>query len=1215
MRRQLSLIACLLFPLLLQAEGISREQAAQIATHFLSTHGGGARARAVAGGVDSRQLTALEPSGRGSVGDALLERLHIFNVSSNGGYVIVSSNDQTQPILGYAHSGQLSLDSLPPHVASFLQGYAEQLDWIESHPQTASERRLPPYGAIQPLLHTTWAQDSPYNYLCPTYNGMVCTTGCMATAVAQIMNYHQHPAQSKRIPAYTTSTYGIKVSAQEPTRIDWANMPNKLNLSTSSRQNTAVATLMLLAGTALTMDYSPYASGAYSPDVAPALTNYFDYDSSTRQITRLFYTIDEWQTTICQELAQGRPVYYSGLSEGGGHAFVIDGYDGDGYFHVNWGWNGDNDGYYQLEILDPRDYSGVGAGTGGTGFSREQVAVIGIQPRQGSSSSSEPSRLTVRRMAVQGRNTYSRMGNAAFSGITIGTSMYNEGTTTQTFEMGLGVFNESGDCLTTVSADRRSLDPQTGMVLTIDKLSFGRGWSDGTYTIKAISRVSGQQQWLVNTGSNKYAIEAIISGSQLTLTPYGGNLSGSLSIDGTLGMGKEVSVEAWLQNSGKDFSNYLFLFVGGTLINGRVFELGAGESGTFTTRCVLPLSGQQTVKLCTDELGENVVAQTTVNIAEAPEANLTIAATCPDVSDRVLRGPTLKCSLSVTNNLRSTYEEDIIANLFKVTPGSTTASLSQEQRFQASIAGYRTETFNATFTNLEVGAQYLVLVYYMSKAVQTEGCRTNVFKVDEAAIELFTVTGLSLQDQPYYSGVEGQLTVSVRNDGNVDHGTLYAWLDGEKAGTISISSHSAGLERSYGVAIKPRQAGTSTFTISSDASGRETIYSTTIAVEEPQPQFTLTAMELLTEQPEAGQPVDISLTLNNTGLAADGRLYLLVNGKVEETLELSITPWIETTMTVSFTPPSAGTYLVQMATDEQGTHLLDGSVSFTIEPKPGEEPGPGEDPNPGEEPKPGVEVVFSNTEILPPSSGLRVGRTSSFTVITTNTGTLASGPLYALVDDSLVAKVADSVAAGERATMTFSYTPLSAGDGKTLKISTDQAGKLVVSYLYINVDEALPLFNVNYISLDAEQFEVGDTIVGHISVSNMGTTPTTELYLLLADSLVQTMPIEIAPGDTDAHRYPFSFTTAMTGEHLPIRVAADAEGTEVLYATTLSIVEPSAIATPTLAVDATPVAIYNIKGTRVATIAAQELKQFLARLPKGIYLVRTGQGQTLKVRR
>ena len=324
--------------------------------------------------------------------------LYVFNVSG-GGFVIVSNDDRTVPVLGYSDTGSIDPDDMPDNMRAWLQGYADEIAWVRQHniPQAAEVKtnasRLAgahSTAAIQPLLTTKWNQYAPYNNLCPIIGdgeGKRCATGCVATAMAQVMNYHQWPKKAtKAIPGYIVPKYSIDLTKGLPaTTFDWANMKDSYsdNNYTSDEAN-AVATLMQYCGYSVQMNYGP-ASGAANHKVADALRDYFDYNTTTTQIvTRNYYTTEKWADLIYHELANKRPVVYGGFGStvNSGHTFVCDGYkyeNGTDFFHINWGWGGVSDDYFVLSALRP-NYTGSEVGSNARDYRYGQEAVIGIQP-------------------------------------------------------------------------------------------------------------------------------------------------------------------------------------------------------------------------------------------------------------------------------------------------------------------------------------------------------------------------------------------------------------------------------------------------------------------------------------------------------------------------------------------------------------------------------------------------------------------------------------------------------------------------------------------------------------------------------------------------------------------------------------------------------------------------------------------------------------------
>ena len=386
MKKTIFLVLSLMLTIVIKAGDVTPEQAQQQARRFLQQR--------VTSGVSknrSQAVAELKMAGR-------VSGLYVFNATGDNGYVIVSNDDRTESVLGYSDNGRLDMDNMPENLRAWLQGYADEIAWLDAHgwqpsassaPRRASAVKPP----IAPLMKTHWNQDAPYHNLCPYYKGNSyntiggdgyehCATGCVATAMAQVMYYNQWPAEpTAAIPAYEWSGASITLGGLPATTFDWANMQLSYSGSESDEQNTAVATLMRYCGQSLEMDYGP-SSSASTSDIPEKLKTYFNYASTAQYLGRNQYTYAHWIDLIYHEFAENRVVVYRGSSSGGGHAFICDGYEGEDYFHFNWGWGGTSDGYYQLSVTNPYD-QGIGGSSTKDGFWIGQGAIVGIQKQGG----------------------------------------------------------------------------------------------------------------------------------------------------------------------------------------------------------------------------------------------------------------------------------------------------------------------------------------------------------------------------------------------------------------------------------------------------------------------------------------------------------------------------------------------------------------------------------------------------------------------------------------------------------------------------------------------------------------------------------------------------------------------------------------------------------------------------------------------------------------
>lgn len=320
--------------------------------------------------------------------------MHIFASTDSSGFVIVSADDRVRPILGYSESNSFDAENMPANLRDWLMGYEMQIQYAKDNNIAPSKDVVSEWntlyegGIIVPkstksvgaLISTRWDQSPYYNALCPynQYTGEQTVTGCVATAMAQIMKYWNYPTYGRYFHSYN-STFGTLTAEFGWTTYDWTNMPIQLTAASSSAQINAVATLMYHCGVSVDMNYGfavDGGSGALPEYIAPALVNYFRYDDGAELVQKTNYTNNSWIAMLKTELDAGRPIFYAGFGEGG-HAFICDGYNNNNYFHFNWGWSGYCDGNYSLSDLTPGT-GGTGAGNGS--YTINQQAVIGIKP-------------------------------------------------------------------------------------------------------------------------------------------------------------------------------------------------------------------------------------------------------------------------------------------------------------------------------------------------------------------------------------------------------------------------------------------------------------------------------------------------------------------------------------------------------------------------------------------------------------------------------------------------------------------------------------------------------------------------------------------------------------------------------------------------------------------------------------------------------------------
>lgn len=325
---------------------------------------------------------------------------YIFNNEDGKGFVIIAADDCVTPILGYSYDNNFAAENLPPNLKGWLDGYAEQIQMAIDTRITATDeirndweclrqgKNMPikTETAVSPLITTFWDQGEPYNRCCP-YNsltGEYTQTGCVATAMAQIMKYWEYPTHGYGSHSYSDWFYGNISANFANTTYQWSSMPSRLYTNSSQTQINAVATLMFHCGVSVEMNYGVDGSGAstvyddydgyHTYCAENALKNYFGYSSAIGRKRTGYYSDSEWINLLKSDLDESIPVLYDGQGSGR-HAFICDGYNYNNYFHFNWGWSGQgqgtyNDAYYYINNLNPNSNN----------FSNYQVAVFGICP-------------------------------------------------------------------------------------------------------------------------------------------------------------------------------------------------------------------------------------------------------------------------------------------------------------------------------------------------------------------------------------------------------------------------------------------------------------------------------------------------------------------------------------------------------------------------------------------------------------------------------------------------------------------------------------------------------------------------------------------------------------------------------------------------------------------------------------------------------------------
>ena len=346
--RYLIVVMVAMLPRMLMAAPVDAMTASEVATRFMAS-GNAACLRSCHAPLKlvHTAMSASKP---------IVADYYVFNAVDGSGFVIVAGDDRARQVLAYGDHA-IDMASVPDNVQWLLDQYAEQMEYLFAHPgMVPSHNANNDSTTIVPQLMTTlWGQRTPYRDQCPQVDGKPCVTGCIATAMAQVMNYWHHPEVLPALPGYITSTLRLQVPALPAATVSWDLMLDKYREGYyTQEQGEAVALLMRYCGQVSKMDYTIPSSAASCADQLSGLKT-FGYEKTATDLSRMNFSDDEWHALLQEDLVAGRPVIYSGRSETIAHSFVLDGFDGSKY-HVNWGWDGVFDGYYELDAMDGGGY-------------------------------------------------------------------------------------------------------------------------------------------------------------------------------------------------------------------------------------------------------------------------------------------------------------------------------------------------------------------------------------------------------------------------------------------------------------------------------------------------------------------------------------------------------------------------------------------------------------------------------------------------------------------------------------------------------------------------------------------------------------------------------------------------------------------------------------------------------------------------------------------
>ena len=705
------------------AKSINEQQARSIAEGFMANRA-----------LPSTSLQMATKAPRTSSPASDKAAYYVFN-ATRGGYVIVAGDDRAPAVLGYSDNGRFDAQDIPEALQYLLEGYAAQIESLDQGAKAMTQQ--PKAGpAISPLMAAAWRQDTPYNILLPTLsNGNHAVTGCAATAMAQVMHYWKWPARpTTTIPAYESSSLHIYMPELEPVDFDWDNMHDTyLTDDTTSTAAVAVATLNLYCAQALKMDFLYGSSAAVTSRILTLLPTYFGYKPSAHGLSRSNYTTHQWSDIIYNELKAGRPVIYSTSKKSGGHAFVCDGYDGNGMYHINWGWNGLTNGYFLLNVLNP-DEQGTGGISGNYGYIYDQRIFVGIEPGNDGSIDVE---LTASNLVLHSMTTERPSTNEYFTAVVSG-HFNNFTSQRQPVCMGWGLYDKDYVLVDNLFSSISSQGITPGNYIPHDfiELNFGEYLTSGTYRILPIFCEAGTDNWRPCAGTDINYIELTIDGNTCDYTghgTFGANdfTVNAINIESTLHKGSPVNIGVDLTNDGLSQNTLLHMFINGAFNASGFVALGNGESGVIPYSFTPNATGVYTITFSFNDDGSDPIATRTITITEMPEANLSATVTPLNVTDAANHIITSNCfsaKFDITNNGTTPYNEQVSLKLYKRLYGGY-ASNVQVKSQMINLAPGETQTVQFDMDNVLNNWDYfIVLIYHSGNDTPTAG-RTGFYTI------------------------------------------------------------------------------------------------------------------------------------------------------------------------------------------------------------------------------------------------------------------------------------------------------------------------------------------------------------------------------------------------------------------------------------------------------------------------------------------------------
>ena len=752
MKKVLFLLLAFMATVAVSAQQVSRQQALQKARLFMP----------------GKQFGEAKSFARGDC-PTDMEPFYIFNAKDQKGFVIVSGDDRTEPILGYSDKGEITEKNMPENLKYWLECYEIQMKSLGQDKVAGSRGATQSASktAVDPLIRSKWDQDAPYNYMCPSvvvnevegesiaryvdigeegYDpNNRCISGCVATAMAQVMRYWEWPASCGALDKYDIEkkVNGEKVvdhsfHGLDATTFDWQSMALTYSSGATGPSADEVAKLMRYCGQAVKMNYRLAADGGSGANVyARDMVNTFGYSKNAKDVKRKYYTVADWEDLIYNELFCHRPVLYAGRSASEGHQFICDGYDGNGLFHFNWGWSGMCDGYFVLSLANPDDL-GNGGGTNTDGFSYDQEAIIGLQKPVGEDVET-PDIYGLILDDESWITEYSRSSSAEeFENVSLPGSIrmnYNfveKGIWPDySIDYAWGLYQD-GVLVNVYGTASVTLTDEYDSVENSVTVGLGAGLDDGTYMLRQVYRPQGSESWCPCLMQSMSYIKAAISDNTLTLSKANEEefFSTDIVVNSVsyspypLEAGKAAEVTVNFTNNGDAFQELIRLQVNSQYVTYVCGSVEPGQTGTVKLHFVPDVNvfGENVpIKIIAKGKKDIVVWSGTVNI-EAPKPQSlsgTMTVDRYDVDNNVMSGNRLCVHAQLKNEGTNIYDNQITLGVFKYIEGQTKHPSFASTSMHVNIQPGETKDFVLTVPNLNFENKYFFHLYYYSEGKRT----------------------------------------------------------------------------------------------------------------------------------------------------------------------------------------------------------------------------------------------------------------------------------------------------------------------------------------------------------------------------------------------------------------------------------------------------------------------------------------------------------------